>query len=176
MPTLVRQAGSCDFAIQIMPVGVRVLDKLDFPASLPLLQRLLPCDGGFHRLVRLVPDQRVDAIAASEAGDLIVPVLPDARGKAGGDANVERSVALARQDVDAWCAFSHGGIPCLDEVKAILLLDACHLQAKSLGPGFRRDDDVIHSRVEEPRWCAPVKATSCSTAHRPFIPVNAGTQ
>ena len=87
--------------IQVPPSGIALVDQAHLPVALPPLERLLAQDRRFHGRVKLVPDQRMNAIAVGKTLDRIVPVLPDAFDQIAGDADVEDAVLLARQHVDA---------------------------------------------------------------------------
>jgi hypothetical protein len=94
--------GSNDVFIQIAPRRVCGLDQIEFPRTTPVLDGLLARDGRFHRLVRLEPDQRMNAVFLREPFRKIVLVLPNALNKIGGHADIKRAVSAAGEDVDAW--------------------------------------------------------------------------
>src|SRR5512146_288230 len=48
--------------VEIAPVRIRCLDHGQLPVTLPLLDLLLARDGFLHIVVRLEPDQRLDAV------------------------------------------------------------------------------------------------------------------
>ena len=90
-----------DFFVKIKPLRIGRLDQFQLPRPLPFLDRLLAGNGRFHRFVQLEPDKGVHLVFLRKALDLVVLVLPDTLGEVGGDAYVERAIALAGKDVDA---------------------------------------------------------------------------
>ena len=92
---------SPDLAVQIPPSRVGRLDQVQLPCTAPTLERFLTRNGRSHRLVRLVPDQRMNPIFLGESVHKIVLVLSDALHKIRRHADVERAVSLAGEDIDA---------------------------------------------------------------------------
>src|SRR5690606_25594944 len=70
--------------------------------AVPLLDLLLPKDGTFHRGMKLEPHQQPDPILAGESLHDVIAVLPGALEQIAGDARVQRSVAVACEQVDGW--------------------------------------------------------------------------
>jgi len=77
-----------------------LFEKPPFPAPVPFLELLFPRDRGFGIFEHGVPDQFGNAIVLGETFKDLVLVLPDALSKVRGHADVERSIALAGQNVD----------------------------------------------------------------------------
>jgi hypothetical protein len=86
--------------VQIVPIGVRTLDQLDLPLALPLLERLLALDRINDAIEGLEPDQSLYAVAFCEPVDQAFAMLVDPAQQFAGDADVQRPVLPARQDVD----------------------------------------------------------------------------
>ncbi len=94
--------------IQITPIRIDVLDQPQLPCPRPVFQGFLSRNGRCHGLVRLEPDQPMHAIAAGEACDEIVAVLPCTTRKIRGHTDVQRAVAATCEHVDAGFADTHG--------------------------------------------------------------------
>ena len=84
-----------------MPVGILAFNQVDLPLPVPALQLLLARDGGADIAELLEPDEAMDVVAACEALDLTVSMLPKSRDQIAGNADVKRAVRLAGKDVDA---------------------------------------------------------------------------
>jgi len=94
---------------QIMPIGVLAFDQVDFPLPVPALQLLFAQNGPLHVAEQFVADEAVDPIAAGEAFDCTVAVLPKPRNQIARDADVNCAVPLASKHVDTGLAIlSHG--------------------------------------------------------------------
>ncbi len=94
---------------KVMPVHILALDEVDLPSPMPALQLLLARDGGGHVGEHLKADEGVDVVAACEAGTGPFAMLPEPCGEVAGNANVERAMGFAGEDVDAGVAFElHG--------------------------------------------------------------------
>src|SRR3546814_129974 len=86
---------------QIMPVGVLTLDQIDLPLPVPAFQLFLTRYGRSHVAEHLVSDEPADAVTARVARDGVIPMLPQPGNQIAGDADVERSIGLAGEDIDA---------------------------------------------------------------------------
>ena len=95
-----RGQSSPQAAIKFLPVRVHHLDEGDLAGTGPLLQGLFAGDGVADVEVVLVLDETLAAVAAGEALGGFGLVLVDAAGEVGRDADIERAVALACEDVD----------------------------------------------------------------------------
>src|SRR5580704_7264555 len=95
------------------------LDQLPLPSPPPLLDLLLAFQRGLSLLMRLVPNKLVHAVAQRETGNDFVLMLPDTLEQVGCEADIERAVRLARQNVDEK-----------------------HRAGGEVDPGFRRDGVV----------------------------------
>ena len=94
---------------QIMPVAVLALDQVDLPLPVPAFQLLLAQDSVLHVAEQLVANETVDPVAAGEAFDCTIAVLPKPRSQIARDADVKRAVPLASKHVDAGLAIlPHG--------------------------------------------------------------------
>ena len=87
--------------IQVTPRRIDAFDELQLPLAVPALDGFFARDRGRHGRVLLEPHQPMHAVVLRVAGYLIVLVLPNASGQVAGDADVERAVAMAGEDVDA---------------------------------------------------------------------------
>ena len=67
-----------DFGVEVAPSGVGLFDQAEFPGSAPAFEALFAQIGALHSAVGFVPDEAVDAVVTSEAGNDIGFVLPDA--------------------------------------------------------------------------------------------------
>src|SRR5262245_30104915 len=85
---------------EVAPVGIGLLDQTNLPGAMPFLDLLLANDGGLRSLVRLVPDQALHTVFLGEALEPLVPMLPHATIGVAGDADIERAVFPAGEDVD----------------------------------------------------------------------------
>src|SRR3546814_9346130 len=79
---------------------VTLVDQVDLPRSVPVLELLLAHDGTLHVAEQFVQHKSVNFVPAGMAGQRIVPVLPKTRDQIAGDTNVERAVVPTRQNVD----------------------------------------------------------------------------
>ena len=85
---------------QIRPVGVHRLDLAQFPRPLPLFHLPFAQPRAVEFVMRLVPDERLAAVAPREPVGDILAMLPCALDEVAGRADVDRPVAPARHDVD----------------------------------------------------------------------------
>jgi hypothetical protein len=63
--------------MEVVPVGVVLLDQADFPVAAPSFETLLKGDRCGHLAKAAVPDQTIHAIALGEAVELLRSVLSD---------------------------------------------------------------------------------------------------
>ena len=61
--------------------------------------------------MQLEPDEVVHVMTLGEAIDHVVPMLPDACRQIGSDADVQRAVAMAGEEIDAGISFLHAVNP-----------------------------------------------------------------
>ena len=87
--------------VQVAPHRIAVFDQRELPRAPPFLHALLSKDGGFHRVVEFGVDQAVHVVFPGEAVDLPSAVLPHPAHHIASHSDVERSVSLAGEDVDA---------------------------------------------------------------------------
>ena len=96
-----RQAAlSGQVLVKVPPIRVRRFDERQFVLPRPRLDLFLALDGARHVVVPLVPDEKLTGIARRKARQQAFPMLPSALHQIGGDAGVERAVALVCHDVD----------------------------------------------------------------------------
>ena len=89
-----------------------------------------------------VPDQGMHAVLAGEARDQVGLVLRNPCRQIRSDADVQRAVALARQEIDAGNPFPPATLPCRGFFVDVPSMAGCRgrFNDKTLGPGVRRDD------------------------------------
>ena len=86
---------------QINPFWIPIIDKIDLPLPMPVLELLFTDDGVPHVTEGFEMDKAVNLVSAGEAGDFAVSMLPQARNQIGCNANVECAVKLACKVIDA---------------------------------------------------------------------------
>ena len=86
--------------VQIAPMRIGLLDQAELPQAFPLLELLLTADRVTDVMERFVEDQPVHAMPPREARAQRGPVATDPLHQVAGDADVERTVALAAHNVD----------------------------------------------------------------------------
>src|SRR6185295_11111881 len=96
-----RHGRETEFNGTVLPERVFLLDQRDLPIPLPSFKLLLACDRRRHALGHLEMDEPVDVIALCKTPHGFGSMLVHSRGQIGRHADVERSVAAARQNVDA---------------------------------------------------------------------------
>ena len=94
---------------QVSPMRVSLVDQIDLPRAVPVLELLFASDSALHVAEHLEMNEAVDMVFGGMPGKCIVAMLPQPAEKVGRYADVERAVELARKDVDARVAFfAHG--------------------------------------------------------------------
>ena len=73
-----RWQGLEDFWVEVAPGGVGLFDEAEFPGSAPAFEALFAQIGALHGGMGFVPDEAVDAVVPSKAGNDIGFVLPNA--------------------------------------------------------------------------------------------------
>src|SRR5690349_13846021 len=86
--------------VEVVPVGVHLTDQLELPRTTPLLDRLLARNRLVDAVVELVPDEAVDAIMRAETAEGLGLVLPHAAADVARDAEIQRAVAFARDEIN----------------------------------------------------------------------------
>jgi len=86
---------------QIYPLRVFAFDQVDLPLPVPALELLFPEDSALHVAEHLEAHEAMDTVSAGKAGDAARPMLMQARDQVRRDADVERPVGLAGQNIDA---------------------------------------------------------------------------
>ena len=74
---------------EIIPVRVGLFDQPDLPIALPGLERFLPADRQQDIRVMFDEDQVRQSVFAAENRSGAAPMLIDARGEIGSDADIE---------------------------------------------------------------------------------------
>jgi hypothetical protein len=95
------QVFSPELAVQITPTWIEPFDQLDLPSSVPFLQPPLAPKGVFAALESLKPDELAHTILGGETLSDLFPVLPNPPRQPIGRTDVERPVAITRDDVNA---------------------------------------------------------------------------
>jgi hypothetical protein len=86
--------------LKIIQVRVFLFDQADLPVTPPLLEFLLPRNGGEGIVVDFEPHQLVDAVSRSEPFDRLCPMFVHSPHDIVGHAEIERAVLLAREEID----------------------------------------------------------------------------
>nr|DAK00520.1 MAG TPA: hypothetical protein [Caudoviricetes sp.] len=85
----------------VLPAGIAFLDQLDLPGARPFLDRLFARDRIDDQIVFVEPDQAHRAVASCEFRTRSGLMLQQPAGKVRRHADIQRSVLLRRQNVDA---------------------------------------------------------------------------
>src|SRR5262245_49808869 len=85
---------------EITPRGVHLLDELQLPSPIPVLDLTFAHQGRLARFMLLVPNPRLDPILAAKSGDSSGSMLPDSPNEIVCHSRVQCSVPPARQDVN----------------------------------------------------------------------------
>ena len=99
------QRGQAQPRRQILPVGIFALEQVDFPLPVPALELLFAGDRGGHVAKQFEAHQPVNAMPRGKAGQGGAAMLGQALDQVGGDADIQRAVAIAGKDIDARDAF-----------------------------------------------------------------------
>src|SRR5262249_48764475 len=89
-----------NFAAQITPCGIELLNQLDLPCPAPALHRMLARARFEDRAVVFEVDELGHSILARESRHRLRLVVANAANEIVGHADVERTVPLAGEDVD----------------------------------------------------------------------------
>jgi hypothetical protein len=109
--------------VQVLPLRILALVQFQFPGTTLFLDSLFAKDRIGRGLMKLNKYQPLHAVVLHKSACGIRSVLPSAASNIGSDADVQRAVALAREDVDARVLSRH--TPIADP-----------------GPRFRGDDGI----------------------------------
>ena len=94
---------------KVVPVRVRLVDQIDLPLPVPVLELLLSRDRIGHVTEHLKMDEAIDLMAQGETRRRSAAMLPYPARQVGSHADVKRAVVLAREDIDARIALlPHG--------------------------------------------------------------------
>jgi hypothetical protein len=95
---------------QIGPMRIDIVDKIDFPRTMPVFQLLFAGYGTSHVAQHLKMDKPVHAIFGGKSVSMFIAMLIHALNEIGRHANIDRAVISARQHIDAGLLFfSHRG-------------------------------------------------------------------
>jgi len=92
---------------QIQPVGIIAFDQIDLPIPPPFLDLLFPQNGLNHLVVAFKPDKPIDAVLGCKTSRCLAFMLVNAPDNVVCDAEIERSVLAAGEEVErnaAWIA------------------------------------------------------------------------
>ena len=84
---------------EIKPLGIHLLDKLDFLGAIPLLQLSFTRDGCVHFGKTFVVNQAIQSIFLGPAGVFPLAMFPQANFQVSCDADVDGAIGVG-QDVD----------------------------------------------------------------------------
>ena len=108
-PPTLKHRGETKAHPKVLPVRVGLLDQVDLPLSVPVLELLFARDRSDHIAVHFKPDQPLDAVPLGKSRQDAFAVLPKPGHKVGRDANVERAARLAGEYVNARISFARHG-------------------------------------------------------------------
>ena len=91
---------SKQFIVEVTPLWVFRLNQVDFPCPSPFLNTFFTDDGTLHSVVKLGVNKLMHAVGFGETLRAAVAMLPNTACKVTGDADIERSIPLCREDVD----------------------------------------------------------------------------
>lgn len=97
---------------QIVPIAVLVIHQIDLPLPMPAFELFFAPNRAFHVAKHLEVDQPVNPVSRGKAGYGASTMLPQPLEQTGGDADVERAVGRAGEDVDAGLALLAHGFGC----------------------------------------------------------------
>ena len=86
---------------QIHPMRIRVINQVNLPSAVPILQLLLARNRCLHRAKNFKMHQPVNGIFGSMSRRHTAPMLRKPLQQVGRDANVQRSIMLAREYIYA---------------------------------------------------------------------------
>ena len=94
---------------KIVPVRIFALDQVDLPLPMPVLQLLFAGDCALHVPEHFISDEAENGVATDKTARDALAMFVDAADKVRTNADVERAVRLAREEVDAGVALElHG--------------------------------------------------------------------
>src|SRR5215208_5065793 len=99
-PSQAPQEPSKQRRIEVVPVGIHLLDFAQLPNTLPLLHLEFAQTSLVQVVVSRIPDEQLAPIFPREAADETVAVLPRALHEIARDPDVQGAVSSARHDVD----------------------------------------------------------------------------
>ena len=91
---------------------VRLVDQVDLPRPVPILELLLAGDDAYHVAEHFEVNQPVRLVARGKPRRCAAAVLPHAAEQVGSHADVQRAVVSARQNIDAGVALLPHGPEC----------------------------------------------------------------
>ena len=97
---------------QVGPMRVRLVDQVDLPRPVPILELLLAGDDAYHVAEHFEVNQPVRLVARGKPRRCAAAVLPHAAEQVGSHADVQRAVVSARQNIDAGVALLPHGPEC----------------------------------------------------------------
>ena len=100
-PSINRQRRKAKILRQIAPIRIARGHMVDFPLPVPVLQLLLPRNGGLHCAEHFEQNQPLRFVFLALAVEIPVAVLPDAHHQVRCDPDVQRLIVETAHDVDA---------------------------------------------------------------------------
>ena len=86
---------------KVCPMRVALVDQVDLPRAVPVLELLLAQDCRFHPAKQFEMDEPVNFVARGMSRQRVASVLPKPADQVGSHANVQRSIKPTGQNVDA---------------------------------------------------------------------------
>ena len=123
---------------------------------------MFTCNGTRHVSVNFVPHQLRDVVSRSKAGDNLILVLPNSSDQIRCDADVQRAISIAGENVNAWKfhleilfrlespIVGDVWLRCLANIH---ISKKGHREEPTMDPVLQRDDDSLKAFV-------PYKTTS----------------
>ena len=100
-----------NFAIQVVPIRIRFLDKLYLPHSIPLFDLFLTRDRRLRILMDLEPNQPLETVLATEAINQLCAMLRNSLRKIRCHTDVQSPTRYVGQDVYAKLFTHKNGFP-----------------------------------------------------------------
>ena len=96
---------------QILPVRIVAFDQILLPVALPFFEPFFRCDRGLHGVSHLEPNKTDNPVPFGEAIEHPVSVLENPSNQIRRNADIQRAVETAGQDIHARLSFSHFSNP-----------------------------------------------------------------
>ena len=94
---------------KIVPITIRLIDQIDLPLSPPVLELLFAGNRIHHVAKHLEMDEAIDPVTRGKSRRRIIAMLPQPAQQIRCDANIQRAIVTARENIDARVAIlPHG--------------------------------------------------------------------